>query len=203
MAWREQSAGLLLDPWRFDPCAAARAANQVIRAGGRAQALLHEWVAQSRDALEATAAVIAARLAVTPVPWLAGADTYRRDAPRLPHHPFIVSDDLPFLPVGAFEGGGAGLAPDDAIDACFSTGALLGVPFEPADPMRAASDLLRSGAGNATILEQAKPRASNIVRWQAVRALGRHDLLVGLDPATADDAEFDAWWQSCAARGSP
>jgi hypothetical protein len=201
MAWRERSAGLVLDPWRFDPAAAVRAANDLILAASGAQALLRDWIGQARSPGEAMAAVIAARLALTPVPPLGRADNFRPDAPALPHHPFIVSCDLPFLPVGAFEAAGAGLAPDAAIDACFRTGLLRDSPFEPGDPLRAATDLLSSTTWDATILQDAKRRASNMVRWQAVRALGRADLLARLDPRAADDAAFDAWWHSCVAQG--
>jgi hypothetical protein len=201
MGWQERSAGLLLDPWRFDPAAAARAANDVLRAGAGAQALLQRWVGESRAAHEAMAAVLVARLVLHPVPPLGAADSFRPDAPPLPHHPFIVSDGLPFLPVGEFEAGGAGLAPIDAIAAVFGRGRLRTAPYDDsADPIRAVTDLLRSERWQATIVEHARPQASQRVRWQAVRALGRADLLAGLEPATADAAAFEAWWQDRVAR---
>lgn len=203
MAWRGHSVGLVLHPWRFDPAAAVRAANDVIQCGPDAQALLHGWVGEARNPEQAMAAVIAARLAVTPVPPLGAADTFRPDAPPLPHHPFLLSGDLPFLPVGAFEAAGASLAPGEAIDACFRTGVLRSSRFQPAHPIRAATALLACETWDRTILQEAKRRASAMVRWQAVRALGWADLLAQLDPRTADDAAFDAWWQACVTRASP
>lgn len=195
-----QSVGLVLDPWRFDPAAAVRAANEIIRAGTGAQALLKEWISQARDPEEALAAALATRLAVSPVPPFGVADTFRPDAPRLPHHPFIVSGDLPFLPVGGFEAAGAALAPADTIDACFRTGVVRSSQLQPENPIRAVTALLASDTWEATILREATRRASNMVRWQAVRALGRADLLALPDPSTADDAVFDAWWQTGSAR---
>lgn len=197
----DRFAGLLLDPWRFDPAAAARAANDVLRAGEGAQALLQGWAAQAQGPQQAVAALLAARLALTPVPPLAAADAFRPDAPVLPHAPFIVCAGLPFLPAGEFEGAGAGMAPIDAIAALFRSGRLRSAAYDDtADPMAAATELLQSARWQATILEHARPQASQRVRWQAVRALGRAELLAGLDPASADPAAFEAWWQQRLAR---
>jgi hypothetical protein len=114
----------------------------------------------------------------------------------------MVCAGLPFLPAGEFEAGGASMAPIDAIAAFFGSGRLRSTPYDDsADPIRAVTELLRSELWQATILEHARPQASQRVRWQAVRALGRAELLAGLDPASADPAAFEAWWQQRLASG--
>jgi hypothetical protein len=124
------------------------------------------------------------------------ADTYRPDAPSLPHHPFVLSCDVPFLPVAAFEAGGATLAPADLIDACFRHGRLRDSLLEPADPIHAALDLIASKTWDALILPDARRRASRMVRYQAVRAKGRTDLPARIESSLADDDQFDQWWRT-------
>jgi hypothetical protein len=198
MSGRDRVAGLVMDPWRFDPAAASAAANSIVRAGPGALALLRAWVGQAADAEEAMAAVVATRIAVAPVPIYGRADTYRPDAPRLPHYPFVLSADLPFLPVSAFEAGGANLPPADLIEACFQGGELRQSPLEPGDPTAAALALLASERWAALILPEARQRAARMVRWQAVRAIGRTDLLAGCQPTLAEDDQFERWWRKAA-----
>ncbi len=197
MTWRDLAPGLVLDPWRFDPAAASAAANRIIRAGPGALALLREWISQAAGFGEAMAAVIATRIAVAPVPVFGRADTFRPDAPQLPHHPFILSGDLPFLPAGASEAGGTNLTPAAHIEACFQQGVLRRLPLEPEDSLQAVLALIASEHWDALILPDARGRASRMVRWQAVRAAGRTDLLGRCDPSTADDHQFEEWWQTC------
>jgi len=194
-SWRKLAVGLCMDPWRFDPAAASAAANEVVRAGATALSKLSEWVNQSANLEEEMAAVIAARIAVAPVPVYGRADTLRPDAPPLPHHPFVMSSDLPFLPVTAFETGGAVLAPADEIEACFRYGTLQ-QRLAPGEPMGAALALITSKTWDALILPEARPRASRMVRWQAVRATGRAELLAGIEPSLAEDDHFERWWRS-------
>src|SRR5262245_54026108 len=182
MSWRDLAPGLLLDPWRFDPAAASAAASALVRAGPRALSVVREWVGQAADLEQAMAAAVATRIAVAPVPVYGRADTYRPDAPALPHHPFVLSDDLPFLPAGALEAGGASLAPADFIEACFQQGVLRRSSLAPGDPTDAALALLASEDWSALILPDARPRASRMVRWQAVRAAGRADVLADCEP---------------------
>lgn len=196
MSSRELAVGLVMDPWRFDPAAAVVAANRVIQAGPDAQAFLREWVREATDLKEAMAAVIAGRIAIAPVPVLGRADTFRPDAPSLPHHPFVLSCDVPFLPASGFEAGGATLAPADLIDVCFRHGLLRDSPLEPADPIRAVLDLVASKTWDALILPDARQRASRMVRCQAARAKGRTDLPARIEPSLADDDQFDQWWQT-------
>jgi hypothetical protein len=186
-----------MNPWRFNPATGSAAANRIIRSGGGALSALSEWVDQAADLQEAMAAVIAARIAVAPLPAYGGADTFRSDAPPLPHHPFVMSLDLPFLPAATFEAGGAMLAPADQIEACFQHGVLRQTPLEPGDPIQAVLALLASEQWNALILPDASRRASRMVRWQAVRATCRTDLLARCDPEAADDDQFERWWQDC------
>jgi hypothetical protein len=200
MSWPEPAAGLVMDPWRFDPAAASAAANSIIRAGPAAPALLRQWVGQAGDIEQAMAAVIATRIAVAPVPVYGRADTFRPDAPHLPHHPFVLSGDLPFLPASAFEAGGASLAPADLIEACLQHGVLLQSLLEPGDPIGAVLALIASERWDALILPDSRRRASRLVRWQAMRAIGRADLLAGCEPAVAGDDQFEEWWQSSALR---
>ncbi|HEX8489385.1 MAG TPA: hypothetical protein VF626_00070 [Chthoniobacterales bacterium] len=196
MSWRELAVGCVMEPWRFDPAAASAAANQVIRAGANALAFLRTWVSQAADGEEAMAAVIATRIAVAPVPVYARADTFRPDAPHLPHHPFVLSLDLPFLPTATSESGGAMLAPADFIEACFHHGVLRESLLEPEDPFRAVLALIASESWDALILPDARQRASRMVRWQAVRAMGRIDLLARCEPSTAEDQQFEEWWHT-------
>jgi len=189
-----------MDPWRFDPASAAAAANLAIGSGDAAAGTLLDWIEQAADFQEAMEAVIAARIAVAPVPAYASADTFRSDAPPLPHHPFVMSLDLPFLPVGGFEVGGAMLAPADQVKAYFQHGALSKTPLEPGDPIQAVLALLASGQWNALILPGERARASRMVRWQALRATRRTDLFARVDPSAADDDQFEEWWLEATAR---
>jgi hypothetical protein len=195
ISWRKLAIGLSMDPWRFDPAAASTAANAVVRAGPAALSVLSEWVYQASDLEEAMAAVIAARIAVAPVPVYGRADTFQPNAPHLLHHPFVLSDDLPFLPASAFEGGGAIPDPATQIEACFRHGTLIQL-LEPGEPTRAALALIASKMWDSLIFPDARQRASRIVRWQAVRAMGRAELLSGLQPSLAEDDQFERWWQS-------
>lgn len=188
--------GLVLDPWRFDPVEGALAANEVIRAGSGALSLLQERISEATDLEEAVAAVIAARIAVAPTPVFGRADTFRPDGSVLPHHPFVLSRDLPFLPVGAFEGGGASVAPATQVELCFRDGSIQTSPFNPGDPIRAAVDLIDSPTWRDLILPSARGIASRMVRWQAARGKRRADPLTRLEPSTADDDEFERWWQT-------
>lgn len=197
MSSRDLAVGIVMDPWRFDPASAAAAANLVIRSGDAAADTLLDWIDQAADFQQAMAAVIAARIAIAPVPAYASADTFRPDAPSLPHHPFVMSLDLPFLPVGAFEVGGAMLAPADQVKACLRHGVLRHAPLEPGDPINAALALLASGQWDALILPEVRLRASRMVRWQAVRATQRTDLLDRIEPVAAEDDQFEAWWKRC------
>jgi hypothetical protein len=196
ISWRKLAVGLVMDPWRFDPAAASAAANRIIHAGPDALAVLRQWVRQAVGLEEAMAAVIAARIAVAPVPVYGRADTFRPEAPPLPHHPFVVSSDVPFLPAEAIEAGGAMIAPADLIETCFRHGVLRPSPLDPADPIRAVLALIASKAWDDLILPDRRPRASRMVRLQAVRAMGRPDLLPRFEPSIAEDEPFEEWWQT-------
>jgi hypothetical protein len=190
------AVGLVMDPWRFDPAAAGAAANRVILAGSDALTVLRQWVNQAAGFQEATAAVIAARIAIAPIPVYGRPDTFRQDAPPLPHHPFVLSSDVPFLPAGGVETGGALPAPADFIETCFRHGVLRQLPLVPANPILAALALIASETWDALIVTEMKPRASRMVRLQAVRALGRAELLSGFEPSMAEDERFEEWWQT-------
>jgi hypothetical protein len=158
--------------------------------------LLQGQISKATDREQAMAAVIAARIAVEPVPVMGRADTFRPDAPNLPHHPFVLSGDLPFLPVAAFEGGGASIAPADQVEACFRLGVLRTSVLKPADPIHAALDLIDSQVWDSLILSSARGNTSRMVRWQAALAKGRKHVLTLLEPSTADDDQFEDWWQT-------
>ena len=195
MSWPKPAVGLVMDPWRFNPAAASVAANRVICAGPNAPAVLRQWVSRAADLEEAMAAVIAARIAVAPVPIYGRVGTFRPDAPPLPHHPFVMSRDVPFLPADAIEAGGAMMAPADLIETCFRHGVLRQSPLAPENPIRAVLALIASEAWDALILPDRKPPVSRMVRLQAVRALGRTDLLPGFEPSIAEGEQFEEWWQ--------
>lgn len=186
------SVGLIMDPWRFDPSAAIVAANRVIRAGPDAPDFLRRWVRQASGIEEAMPAVIAARIAIAPVPVWGRAATFRPDAPPLLHHPFVLWGDVPFLPADALEAGGAMMAPADFIEACLRHGELLTSPLVPQDPIDAAAALLSSQEWAALILPEMAAQASRMVRVQAARAKG---LAPDFDPVTAAEDQFAAWWE--------
>lgn len=185
--------GLVMDAWRFDPAAAIIMANRVIGAGNRAQALLRQWISEAANSAEAIAAVIAASIALAPVPVYGHPSNFRPDALPLPHHPFILSGDVPFLPAGAIEAGGAMLSPADFIEACFRHGTLRPSLLAPEDPIQAVIALIASPAWNALILPELSPMASRMVRLQAIRAAGGAP---SFETATADDRQFEEWWQN-------
>ena len=186
------AAGLVMDPWRFDPAAAIIAANRVIRAGPDAPGLLQQWINQAADIEEAVAAVIATRIAVAPIPVFGRARIFQPDAPLLPHHPFVVYDDVPFLPVDALEVGGAMMAPADFIATCFRQGVLLKSPLVPEDPIQAATALLSSQEWLALIVPEMTMQASRMVRVQAARAKGRTP---NFEPSSAENNQFEEWWE--------
>lgn len=188
------AVGLVMDPWRFDPAAAIVAANRVIRAGSDAPGLLRQWVSQAASTEEAMATVIATCIAVAPIPVFGRASTFRPDALPLPHHPFVVWGDVPFLPVDALEVGGAMMAPADFIEACFRHGALLKSPLVPEDPFQAAIALLSSQEWLALIVPELTTQASRMVRVQAARAKGHTP---SFEPATAESDQFEEWWEHC------
>ncbi len=187
------AAGLVMDPWRFDPAAAIVAANRVIRAGPGALGLLRQWIRQASGIEEATAAVIAARIAVAPVPVYGRPNTFRPDAPPLPHHPFVVYCDVPFLPADVTEAGGAMMAPADFIEACFRQGTLRQSPLIPEDPIHAAIALVGSQEWASLILPEMVSPASRMVRLQAARAKGHTP---PFEPSIAGDDQFEQWWKA-------
>jgi len=189
-----------MDAWRFDPAAVVAAVNLVVRAGPQAKPFLRERITEAANLEEAMSATIAARIALAPVPVHGIADTFRPDAPALPHHPFVLSQDLPFLPTSALEAGGAAFSPADLVEACFRQGKLRPTPLEPGPSVEAALSLLASEAWAALIAPEAMPRASRMVRWQAVRATGRTDLLAGFEPAIATASRFEEWWDTALSR---
>ena len=154
------AVGLVMDPWRFDPAATVKAANRVIRAGPGAPALLREWASQAPRLEDAMAAVIVTLIAVEPVPIYGRIGFFRSDAPSLPHHPFVLWGDVPFLPIDAMEVGAAMMAPADFIETCFRQGALLKAPLVPQDPFHAAFALLSSQEWIQLIVPQALTLAS-------------------------------------------
>ena len=197
MSGRNPTNGLVMDPWRFDPAAASAAANRVIGAGSDASAILRQWVSQAADFEEEVAPTIAARLALESVPVYGGVTTYRSDAPTLPHHPFVLSGDVPFLPAEPAEAGGAMIAPSDFIEMCLRQGVLRSSLLTSENPILAALALLASGIWDALIIADMKPRASRMVRLQSVRATGRTRLLPDFDPSIVEDKPFEEWWQTC------
>jgi len=186
------AAGLVMDPWRFDPGAAVAAANRVIQAGHDAPGLVGRWVSEAARLEAAMAAVMATRIAVMPVPAYGRASNFRADAPLLPHHPFVVCGDVPFLPAESLEVGGAMMAPADQIKACFRHGVLRKSPLAPEDPVRAVFALLSSEEWFATIMPEMAARASWMVRLQAARATGRAP---DFEPSTAEDDRLEEWWE--------
>jgi hypothetical protein len=111
--------------------------------------------------------------------------------------PFVLSSDIPFLPAGTLEAGGAMPAPADFIEICFRHRVLSRSPLAPANPIAAVLALIASELWDALILPQMQPRASRMVRLQAVRALGRTVSPPGFDPSFAEDERFEEWWQTC------
>jgi hypothetical protein len=186
------AVGLVMDPWRFDPAAAITAANRVIRAGPDAPGLLRQWVNQAARIEEAMAVVIATCIAVAPVPVYGRPSIFRPDGPLLPHHPFVVCGDVPFLPSDALEVGGAMMAPADFIEACFRHGALLKSPLVPQDPVHAAIALISSQEWIGLIVPDMATRASWMVRLQAARAKG---CAPDFAPPTAEDDQLKRWWE--------
>jgi hypothetical protein len=189
-----------MDPWRFDPTAASVAVNRVIRAGPHALALLLEWVHEADDSEEAIGAVIATRIAVAPVPVFGRSASFLSGAPPLPHHPFVMSNDVPFLPEDALEAGGAMIAPAEFVEMCFRQGVLRQSLLVAANPIPAVLDLLASDVWDALIAPERKARSSRMVRFQAVRATGRTELLPTFEPSITEDEQFEHWWRFCLAR---
>lgn len=194
-SWPKSDGGLVMDPWRFNPAAAMVAANRVIRAGPHAPQDLRQWVGRAVDLEEAMTAVIATRIAVAPIPIYGRVGAFRPGAPPLPHHPFVLSGDVPFLPADPIEAGGAMMAPPDFIETCFRHGVLRQSPLIPEDPIHAAIALIASPEWDALILPEMNSTASRMVRLQAVRAKGRAP---GFEPSTAEDDQFEEWWQNYA-----
>jgi hypothetical protein len=198
MTWDEAVPGLVLDPWRFDPSAAIEAVNLAI-AGGRN--LVQDWVDNAAGVEQATASTIVARLVTDPAPVLGRADTFRSDAPGIPHFPFLFSDDVPFLPASTLAVGGAALGPQDFVRSCLANGEFRLTPLAPSDPREAADKLIDSPEWLAVIDPIAQGSAALMVRWQAARALGRPELLEEIEPTAAGSELVEAWWAKVSESG--
>jgi hypothetical protein len=199
MSWRDAVPGLVLDPWRFDPGAATEA---VALAVGGGPSLVQAWADEASGPEEAVAATIVVRLVVEPVPVRGQADTFRPEGPPVPHHPFVFSRDVAFLPARVLSVGGAVLGPADFVRSCLEHGAFRTKPLAPADPREAVDELLASSFWSDLIDPSALGRATTMVRWQAARALGHPELLEGIDPATASPGELEHWWGGVAGAGA-
>jgi hypothetical protein len=191
MTWADAVPGLVFDPWRFDPSAAVEGVNLAVSGGPQ---LVQSWADTASSPEQAVASTIVARLVTEPAPVVGRADTFRVDAPAVPHHPFLLSGDVPFLPMSALAVGGASVGAQDFVRACLATGAFRPTRLDPSDPREAANNLIGSAQWLAVIDPTAHDRAALMVRWQAARALGRPGLLDGIEPGAAGSEEIEAWW---------